>query len=89
MLLVSSRPCKEKFHRVSFPVCLFLCLDSSEDSDDSEIDFGDEQGADEEETPEVETDVRVLDWQPTGLDCALGEWEKHTTVSGQSFCFCA
>lgn len=61
-----------------------LDSDSSEDSD-SDSSIGDEEGAAEEEVREEEGDVRVLDWQPTGLDRALGEWEKHTSVSGVSF----
>ena len=61
-----------------------LLQDSGESSDVSESEQDSEEeergkGMDEEE--EEEDVVRVLDLEPSSLTQALGEWERHTTVS--------
>ena len=51
---------------------IIIDLGESSDISDSEL-----VGKDDDH----EEMVRVLDWQPSGLTQALGEWEKHTSVS--------
>ena len=59
-----------------FPCCC-SSSDSGESSDISESELvSDEEGEEEEE----EEMVRVLEWKPSELTRALGDWEKHTTV---------
>ena len=41
----------------------------------------------EEEEEEEEEGVRVVEWTPSGALRALGEWERHTTVS-RTVCAC-
>lgn len=48
-----------------------MCLESDDDDDESLGDL-------EEEESEGEL---VVEWRPSGPQTALGEWEKHTTVS--------
>ena len=52
----------------------FIAVSSDESSSDGVSDNDDGVSDNEEE------EVRVLEWKPTGLQRALGEWEKHTTV---------
>ena len=40
-----------------------------------------------EEQKDVEDVVRMLEWEPSGLTQALGEWEKHTTVNVDELLF--
>lgn len=53
-----------------------LAVSSDESSSDGVSDNDDGVSDNEEE------EVRVLEWKPTGLQRALGEWEKHTTGIG-------
>ena len=47
--------------------------DESSSSDSSDSDSGEERDDSE--------GVSVVEWRPKGPQQALGEWEKHTTVS--------
>ena len=55
-------------------------IEVSESSDSS---ASSESGEEEEE----EEGVRVVEWTPSGALRALGEWERHTTVS-RTVCAC-
>ncbi len=46
--------------------------DSSDESSSSD--------SSDNEEDEEEAAVGVIEWRPTGPQCALGDWEKYTTV---------
>ena len=54
-----------------------LILESSESSSSE----SEEEEEEEEEEVVVGREEVVVEWTPSGAQRALGDWEKHTTVS--------
>lgn len=53
-----------------------------ESADDSSSVSGESEGVGKEGEEEEEEDgAVVVEWRPSGSGSALGEWERHTTVS--------